>query len=571
MRRLFSRRIAITAVLGTASLLAAACGASSSGGSGGSGASGSLYISDAYGTTWTCQFDPFNSTYQGFSFGTVYEPLMYVDTLKPGPAGYAVTPMLATGYAWSNGNKTLTFNIRQGVKWQNGTPLTAQDVAFTFNMMKQQPGTDLTSLWPAAGGPLTSVVAKGNQVVMNLSRPGPYYFYYIADQVPIVPMSIFSKIKNAATVKDANPVGTGPYTVGACSGQNIQYKANPHYWQPGKPKVELVNFPAYLSNTPANQCLSSGQCQWGAQYIPDIQKAYLSKSPTNHYWFPTISNVSIVINLTKPLLNNPAVRQAMAYAINRPEVSRLGEEGYEPPANQTDVLKTGNASFASWYDSAQAAKFGNDYAYNPAKAEQILNAAGFKPGPGGVRQNSKGQKLSFTLVNNNGYSDWENAVSVIASELGKVGIQVTAQNLAYSTYTSDLQQGTFELGYYAQTGGPTPVYEMRQWLLSGNSAKIGQTASSNYERYMVPSTDALFTQYGNTTSRAMQQQIADKLQGIMLQDVPIIPVTEEVDWDQYSTAQFTGWPTQANPYALPAQYQVPDWEQTLLNLVPTKK
>ncbi|HEV2370914.1 MAG TPA: ABC transporter substrate-binding protein [Streptosporangiaceae bacterium] len=571
MRRLFSRRIAITATLGAAALLAAACGSSSSGGSGsGSSASGSLFISNAAGTTWTCQFDPYNPTYQGLSFGPVYEPLMYADSLLPGPAGYKLTPMLATGYTWSNGTKTLTFNIRQGVKFSNGTPLTAADVAFTFNMMKKYPGTDFTSLWAAAGGPLTGVVAKGDQVVITMSRPGPYYFYYIADQVPIVPMSIWSHITNPATVKDTTPVGTGPYTVGACSGQNIQYKANPHYWQPGKPKVETVNFPAYLSNTPANQCLSSGQCQWGAQYIPGIQHFYLSRSPDNHYWFPAISNVSVVINLTKPLLNNVAVRQAMAYAINRPQVSQLGESGYEPAANQTDILTTSNTASASWYDAVQAARYGNDYAYNPAKAEQILSAAGFQPGQGGVRQNSKGQKLSFTIVNNNGYSDWENSIQVIISDLAKVGIQVTAQNVAYSTYTSDLQQGTFELGYYAQTGGPTPVYEMRQWLLSGNSAKIGQTAPSNFGRYTSKSTDALFTAYGNTTVRAVQQSIVNKLQNIMLAQVPFIPVTEQVDWDQYSTAQFTGWPTQANPYALPSQYQAPDWEQTLLNLVPKK-
>ncbi|HEV2376017.1 MAG TPA: ABC transporter substrate-binding protein [Streptosporangiaceae bacterium] len=571
MRRLFIHRITLPAVFVAACLLAAACGGAS-GGSTGSGQSGTLYISDSYGTTWTCQFNPFSATSEPFSFGPVYEPLMYADSLESGPAGYKLTPMLATSYAWSDGNKMLTFNIRQGVRFTNGAPLTAADVAFTFNLMNRYQGADLNALWTNLGGPLTSVVAKGNQVVMTFDRPGPYYFYYIADQVGIVPMSVWSKVtypNNPATWPDNNPIGTGPYTVHTCSNQNIQYKANPHFWQPGKPQVETVNFPAYLSNTPANSCLSSGQCQWGAQYFPAMG-GYLASNPQNHVWFPAISNVSLVINLRDKLLSNVRVRQAMAYAINRFAVSLRGESGYEPPANQTGILTLGNTSFSSWYDEPQAMKYGANYAYNPAKADQILNAAGFRMGPGGVRQNAAGQKLAFTLVNNTGYSDWNNSVTVIDAELAQVGIQVTQEPLANNTYLSDLQTGNFQLGYYAQAGGPTPFYELRQWLFSGNTARLNQVAASNFERYSNRTTDQLINEYGNTNVRALQQQIVNKLESVMLRDVPIIPVTEAVDWDQYSTTDFTGWPTKNDPYALPSQYQFPDWEQVLLHLVPKK-
>ena len=85
---------------------------------------------------------------------------------------------------------------------------------------------------------LSSVTQQGSdQVVMTFKSTAVPYFYYIADQTPIVPQHIWSKIANPVTYKDANPVGTGAFTVNPCTQQNITYVANPHYWQPGEPKL----------------------------------------------------------------------------------------------------------------------------------------------------------------------------------------------------------------------------------------------------------------------------------------------------------------------------------------------
>jgi hypothetical protein len=94
-----------------------------------------------------------------------------------------------------------------------------------------------------------------------------------------------------------------------CSPANITYTANPHYWQPGEPKVAKIQYPAYTSNNTANDDLANGSAQWGAQYIPSIQAFYTSKSPNFHYWFPPTVNVSLVPNLTNPLLSNVKVRR----------------------------------------------------------------------------------------------------------------------------------------------------------------------------------------------------------------------------------------------------------------------
>jgi len=559
------RTIRAGAVLAAGLLAAAlaACGGSSpssgSGSASASGPSGTLTISNEQGTLWTCSFNPFNPSNlaQGVTFGQVYEPLAFVNTLQSGKA----TPWLATAWAWSNGNKMLTFTIRNGVKWNDGTPMTAADVAFTFNLMKKFPTLDLNSVWSV----LSSVTQQGNKVVMTFKNAAVPYFYYIADQTPIVPQHVWSTIANPVSYADANPVGTGAFTVNPCSAQNITYVANPHYWQPGEPKLAKVLYPAFTSNDPANTYLATGQAQWGSQFIPNIESFYTSKSPDNHYWFPPIANVTLIPNLTVPGLNNAAVRQAMAYAIDRNRVSQIGEYGYEPPANQTGIV---TPTFSSWQDTSAASQY--DYTYNPAKAKQILTSAGFKMGSNGIFASPSGKPLSFTVINIGGYSDWVASMQVIQQDLKAVGIQITTDNLSQNDFLSRLYNGDYQLAYNNQQGGPSPYYEFRQWLYSANSAPIGKQASSNWERYSNPATDALINQYATTTSQAQQQQIVDQLQQVLLKDVPFIPVTEEVAWYQYNTSKFTGWVTQSDPYAVPAAYFYPDMGQVLLHLAPAK-
>ncbi len=490
------------------------------------------------------------------SVGFIYEPLVYVNPLQSGKT----TPMLATSWAWGAGNKSLTFTIRQGVKWSDGTPMTAADVAYTFNLIKKYPALDLTGVWSV----LSSVTATSpSTVTMDFSTVAVPYFYYIADQTPIVPQHIWSTIANPATASISNPIGTGPYLMSKCSPQNITYTANPHYWQPGLPRIHTLEYPAFTSNNTANDTLASGQAQWGAQYIPDIEAFYTSKNPNFHYWFPPILNVSMVPNLTNPLLSNVKVREAISYAIDRNKVSTIGESGYEPPANQTGVV---TPTFSSSLNSQALASWGSEY--DVAKATSLLESAGYHMS-GGVMTNAAGQKLQFTVINIGDYSDWVASMQVIQQDLKAVGISITPDNLSNTDYQADLFNGHYQLAYVEQyTFGPGPYYELNNWLNSANTAPVGKQAASNYERYSNPATDALLKQYSTTTDAATQQSILNQLQQVMLSQVPIIPVVEGVDWYQYDTTSITGWPTSSNPYAQPPVWAFPDNEQVLLHLSP---
>jgi peptide/nickel transport system substrate-binding protein len=543
------RRVRMSLLLLVVASVAAAVWAGS-----GSGASGtSVTISNEQGTTWTCGFNPLNANLVSLSFGPVYEPLVYVNPLKSG----ATTPWLASAYAWSNHNKTLTFTIRSGVKWSDGQPFSAADVLFTFKLIKAHPALDLQAVWSV----LKSVSQSGDKVVFTFKTAAVPYFYFIADKQPIVAQHVWSKIANPVTYKDSSPVGTGAFTMSSCSPQVIKYQKNPSYWQKGLPTIDTVYYPAYTSNDPANLDLATGKAQWGSQFIPNIKSFYLSKSADNHYWFPPTVNVSIFINLKDPILSNVAVRRAMAYAIDRSRVSQIGEYGYEPASNQTGIV---TPTFSSWLDPGLA----KQVTYNPAKAIAILKAAGFKMS-GGVFHTPQGKPLSFTMINIGGYSDWVASAQIVAQELKAVGIKITPENLSSTTYDNDTYTGKYQLSYNGnESPGPAPYYELRELLYSHNSAAIGQLAASNWERYSSPAVDKLIEQYGATTSSAEQHAIVRKLEQVMVNDVPVIPITESVDWYQYNTKDITGWVTQQNPYARPSAFENPDWGVVLLHLKP---
>jgi peptide/nickel transport system substrate-binding protein len=511
---------------------------------------GTVTIANVGGQTWPCQFNPFNPSVNGVAGGFVYEPLTFVNVLKAG----ATTPMLATDFAWSPKKDSIVFTIRDGVKWSDGQPFSADDVVYTFNLMKQQPALDIYALWTGAG--LTSVTAAGNKVTLKFKGAAEPYFFNFANQVNIVPKHIWSTGEAAskpATWADPKPVGTGPYTVASCTSNNISYAANGSYWQPGKPYIQKVQYPAYLDNNPANLDLASGKAQWGGQYIPNIDNFYKSKSPENNYWFPPTANVALVPNNdpSRPATSKLAVRQALAYALDREQISKIGESGYQPAANQTGVV---TPTFDKYFDKDALAAAGYDKP-NLDKAKQLLQSAGY----------SESNPLKLDVITVTGYTDWDASLAVVKQQLAKVGVELSIQDLQQQSYNQKLYTGAYDLAYSSLSGGPTPYYELRQLLYSKNTAPIGKQANSNYSRYSNPDVDKLFDQYASADPDT-QVKLIKQISSYMIKDVPLIPTTESVDWYQYNTKDIEGWPTQDNPYAQPAPYNIPDAGQVLANL-----
>ena len=214
-KTLFNRKVlaAATASLLSAGLLTVLPAASSS------ASSPPLIMESSPENTITQDFNPLTPTAAPYGMGAtglIYEPLIQFDLAAP-PKYY---PWLATKFAWSNGGKSITFTIRNGVKWTDGTPFTAADVAFTFNLVKKNTAINLNGL------DISSVSTSGNTVTVNFPTAQYTNLENIAGEV-ILPEHIWSTVGNPATYTDANPVGTGPWMLSTFTPEGFTLKANP--------------------------------------------------------------------------------------------------------------------------------------------------------------------------------------------------------------------------------------------------------------------------------------------------------------------------------------------------------
>lgn len=497
-----------------------------------------LVLGDQDGSpTYTENFNPFSvNALEGWWY--MYEPLYVVDGLTG-----AQNPWLATTYAWSHGDKTLTFTIRSGVKWSNGQPFTAQDVAFTFGLLKKYPALDLNGVWKN----LNSVTAIGNKVIFQLKTVNIPMWQYLASQ-PIVYPAQFAHV-NPITFTDTDPIVTGPYVLGQFTPQEYTLKANPLYWQKSKISVPEVEEIALSSNQTSDLEMSEGKFDQAVLFEPGIQKAYVARNPTYyHYWFPLASPVSLYLNLTEKPFSDVKFRQAMAYAINKNLIYKQGEYGYEPPANQSLLPPT----LSSWLDKSLASKYA--YNYDPAKAQALLASIGYKKNAQGQLIGPNGKQLSFTLEVPTGWTDYIADTGIIQKELAGLGIKVIPETPSVATDYNDVETGHFQAAIVFGWQESNPYFIYDYILSSSASAPVGQVAgfNSNSERWNNPATNRLIAELAQTTNVAREQQIVDQIQAYTFKDVPVVALVSAASWNEYQTNHYVGWPTAQNPYANPS-------------------
>lgn len=212
--------------------------------------------------TLTADFNPYlNPPVRLGGALLVYEPL---EIRSPIDGSY--TPFLATSFAFTSPT-VLTYQIRSGVKWSDGKAFTPADVVFSFMLLKKYPALDSTGIWSQ----ITAVSARGNTVSFTFKKPNVPFAGIVA-AVPIVPQHIWSKIANPAKYDAANPIGTGPFTLGSFSPTGYVMKKNPTYWQSAKVAPAEVSFPAQSTNQSTNQLeVSSGRYDWAYQFLPDVK------------------------------------------------------------------------------------------------------------------------------------------------------------------------------------------------------------------------------------------------------------------------------------------------------------
>jgi peptide/nickel transport system substrate-binding protein len=505
-----------------------------------------LTIEGNTGVTFTDNFNPFDSSAFAEQLSVrslVNEPLFEFDTLKANTQ----YPWLATSYAWTNGGKTLTFQLRKGVTWSDGKPFTSADVAYTFNLLNRVPAANVWGV-PTMSSPATT--SGKYTVVLHYATPEYLNITAIAGNVLIVAQHIWSKIANPATAVVTTTVGTGPYTLSSYSSTLVKYKVNPKWWD-GTPAPTEVNVPSYTSNTAAATALADGQLTWAGNDIANVKKIFVGKDPkTNHTFFAGGSTVTLEFNVTGTgPLSDPAVRQAISVGIDRSALSLKGETGYEQPATSSGgLILPSQASYLS-------KSLTNDLSAHsdPAKVASILTADGYAKDSNGFYAKN-GVEIKFSVEDPTAYSDYYADDQLMSNELQAEGIDCTVDGVQASQWYSDSASGSFDTIIHWGNGGVSPYVQFDNWLDYTQSAAIGTSANSDYGRYDSPAAQADLTALSSTnpSDTAAVNKDVQALETLVSTQVPVAPLLYGADWDEYSTASFTGFVTAKNPYADPS-------------------
>jgi peptide/nickel transport system substrate-binding protein len=506
-----------------------------------------------------CNMNPLQAGPPWPVMGSIFEPLLVFNR-----ADGEFVPWLAQGYRWSEDVRTLTFALRRGVRWSDGTPFGAKDVAFTVSLLKRHPGLDHNGLWEFLG----RVDAVDERTVrFEFIRPYSPALSLFALQA-MLPEHRYGALVDPASFVDDHPVGTGPFTqLRTCDPGGTELGRNPRYWQEGKPAFGGVRSVHIPSNEGIGRALAEGELDWATAYFPDAQRTFVARDTEHHHiwrppWQPT---VLLYANLSLPQFQNVELRKAMSQAIDR---RRLVREALGGAASVADA--TALPEFLShWRDDA--ALRGDDWtAYDPAKARARLEAAGYRPGADGILRSAKSVPLHFHLDVIEEWTDWHQAALLVAQDLRGVGMDVEVRATALDEFRRRLFQGEYETSIAWGVTAPTPYHVYQRLMGSNGPVPIGTPMFWNFQRFHHADVDRLLRDMEKTAEAKSSFDAGTALQRLFIREAPAIPLFSNPVWASWSTKRFRGFPDARNPYARPApQGDTPEVLLVLMKLEPT--
>jgi len=457
-----------------------------------------LVIGDQIMGAWTRNFNPFmTANALDPTIGGIYETLYDVVTLN----NARQVPLLATGYAWSKDLKTLTFTIRQGVKWSDGQPFGPADVLFSMNLGKTCAVCNGPGLWGAAGTAVSDAQA-GNTVSITFKQVDTTVdtFSKVVNNLVIVPRHIWASIAHPDQFANPNPVGTGPFTqVQNFSPQSYDVGKNPHFWQAGEPKFDLIRYPAVTGNDAALLDLKSGKTDWSNHFVGNVQDVYVKLNSNYHaVYLAKDTPINLYFNLQKYPYSIPAFRKAVSMGIDRMAIVNSALFGYPKPATATGL----DVPFPTWVNHALDAQSKALTTYNPTAAKALLVKAGFKY-KGSTLVDPKGNSIVFDIIAPLGWTDWDAAATVEAQNLQDLGINASTRQFAYGDYWGHLSTGNYDAIMSWTDHSATPFTLYHDMLARATYAPVGTALSTglNVERYQdSAATEQLFSKFTATTS-----------------------------------------------------------------------
>ena len=470
-----------------------------------------------------------NQTVASVVNGTVVEGLLNTDT---NGAFYPVlaksVPTLDNGGVKisADGKKMdVTYDLLPGVKWSDGSPFTSADVKFTWETYLKDPKVVTTEGYSS----IESIdTPSDTQVVVHYKT---IYGPYLTRFGGIIPKHLLQNVPDISK-SDYNqkPIGTGPFKVTEfVSADHITVERNANYRTPDRPFLDKIIFRSVPSREVAVAQLQAGEVDgmWNLleAQIPDLQKDANIKLVAT----PSPSVERIELNLAKPadpiadpkvphpILGDINVRRALLLATPKQQIIDKLLFGKAKPG--TSPVSQG---WASPKGLAQES-------YEPAKAKQLLDQAGWVPGSDGIRSKG-GVRASLTIVTTTGDKVREQVEQILADEWKSIGIELKIKNqpsavLLSGSYTAGdpRKKGNIDLWMYASSPAIDPHQTVNQRYTSGNIPTAANNgAGQNYTRFSNPEVDRLIADAGSTVDQARRaKDYADALK-ILNDNVPII-------------------------------------------------
>jgi peptide/nickel transport system substrate-binding protein len=423
---------------------------------------------------------------------------------------YDYVPDLASDIKRADDGLSYTFTLHDGVTFQDGRPLTSADVKYTIETVLASSSGKAASFFEGTGkdkqGLVTGIETPDPRtVIIRLSKP------WLGLLSNLVPIGIFPK--DSAASQKKNPLGTGPFKFVSydTAQQIIDLEANPNYWE-GAPQIKTLRVRVIEDANALQAELRSGSVTLAplpTNLTPDAFKSLEQDPKLQVLQFNGANVVYLGFNLQNPPLDNARVRQAIAYAIDRDTIIH-------------DLL-LGQAKIAHSIlpEESWAYSPGQKYSYDPEKAKQLLDQAGFRDPDGDGPQMRFQNPIIFKISSASAAT--RQFVDVIRDQLQKVGIPVQIETVEFNTLLAQLRLGEFQMTTSRWVGGnQDPIF--LENLFSSKEIPTADRAGFNRDRYKNPELDRILDEAINTADRDKSVVLYRQAQEIISRDLPMFPL-----------------------------------------------